>query len=147
MKASLDKSPALLDVLRRLRERLGDDAFVIADHWELDLDAIGIASPHDPRYLIYVSVYREPLGCFNYECEIPAAEASEMPYEVQGRGSGVSFDALAGIVERHLALARGPAEPFLAGRPSQEKFMRIGLFVLLLVIATAWLWISRAALP
>ncbi len=69
--AALDKDPAILAALDRLRSRLGSNAFVITDNWELDLCAVGIASPHDPGVLVYISTYGEPPGRFGYELELP----------------------------------------------------------------------------
>ena len=76
-----------------------------------------------------------------------------MPYAVQDRGFGVSFDALAEVVRRHLELARRPAaanpgaRSFRSDRRTRVTFVRLGLLVLLVVIAAIRLWISRAAIP
>jgi hypothetical protein len=101
----LDKDPAILDALDQLRSRLGPDAFVLADHWEADLCAVGIASPRDPGVLVYISCYGAPAGRFAYELELTPPPGSEFPYEVAGLGSGVSFEELVRVVAGHLNLA------------------------------------------
>jgi hypothetical protein len=103
--ASLDKDPTILAALERLRSRFGSDAFVIADHWEADLCAVGIASPRDPGVLAYISCDAEHPGHFGYELELPAAPGDDFPYQVARRGSGLSFDELADVIARHLKRA------------------------------------------
>jgi hypothetical protein len=105
MAKALDKDPAIIAVLDRLRSRLGPAAFVLADHWEPDLCAVGIASPHDPGVLVYISTYAEPPGCFGYELELPSPPGSDELYDVAGRGSGLSFEELVGVVTGHLSRA------------------------------------------
>lgn len=99
--AALDKDPSIIAVLDRLRAHLGPNVFVLADHWEPDLFAVGIASPRDAGVLAYISTYREPAGRFGYELELfPSGDDS--PYRVVGRGSGVPFEELAAAVAGHL---------------------------------------------
>jgi hypothetical protein len=102
---ALDKDPAILTVLEQLRRRLGADSFVVADHWEPDLCAIGIASPQDHRVLVYISCYGEPVGRFGFELEVPPTPGSEMPYNVVGGGFGLSFEELVSVIARHLQTA------------------------------------------
>ena len=52
----------LLVVLKQLRQDLGDTAFVVVDHWESDLCAVGVADPRNPRVLAYVSTWSQPEG-------------------------------------------------------------------------------------
>jgi hypothetical protein len=104
MACELDKTPAILSVLDRLRSRLGPDAFILADHWENDLCAIGIASPRDPRVLVYISTYTELPDRFGYELEMPQL-GSDAPYQATGRGTNVSFEELVGVIIEHLKRA------------------------------------------
>jgi hypothetical protein len=116
MGATLDKDPAIIAVLDRLRSRLGPDTFVLADHWESDLCAVGIASPRDPGVLVHISTYAEPPECFGYELELPPPPCSDALYQVAGRGSGLSFDELASVVAGHL----GRAEPDAAAGSGRD---------------------------
>jgi hypothetical protein len=104
MDAPLHKEPAILDVLRRLQSRFGSGAFVVADHWEQDLCAVGIADPCEPGLLVYISIFGEEVGRFGYELELPPPPGCETPYQVAGRGSGLSFEELTRVVAKHLKL-------------------------------------------
>jgi hypothetical protein len=44
----LEKRDAVLGMLARLEKRLGRGTFLVVDHWEGDLDAIGVADPRNP---------------------------------------------------------------------------------------------------
>lgn len=100
--ATLDKDPAILSVLDRLRSLLGPDAFVLSDHWEQDLCAVGIASPRDPGVLAYISCFGESSGRFGYELELPPLPGDDSPYRVAGTGSDLSVEELAAVVAKHL---------------------------------------------
>lgn len=102
MDANLEKDPAILSVLGLLYECLGKDAFVIADHWQTDLCAIGIASPHNLGVLAYISCYAEANGHYDYELELPPLNGDDSLYRVAGRGSGLSFEKLADVISVHL---------------------------------------------
>lgn len=92
------KDERLVAVVRRLREDLGRDAFVVVDHWDADLLAIGLARPEDPAVLVYVAVARD--GLF-FECEVPAGES----YKVTARQEGASYEDLRRAVAAHLRSA------------------------------------------
>src|SRR5262245_43960174 len=101
MNAPLDKDPKIVDLLDFLRDRLGE-CFVLADHWGIDLCAVGVASPANPGVLAYLSCYGEQPGRFNYELELPPEPGSGRKYEVSGRGADVPTEELVEIVRRHL---------------------------------------------
>jgi hypothetical protein len=103
--SALDKDPAIVALLRRLSDRLGPDAFDIVDHWELDLCAVGIASPRDHGVLAYISCYGEPEERYYVELELPPTPGGELPYQVAGRYDDLDFEALAGVVSSHFGLA------------------------------------------
>ena len=105
MSKALDKDPAIFDVLDRLRLRLGSDCFVVTDHWEPDLCAVGISSPSNPGVLVYISTYNESPNRYGYELETPPPAGSDALYEVAGRGSDISFEELANVVADHLSRA------------------------------------------
>jgi hypothetical protein len=105
MDPALDKDPAIVALLRRLRDRLDPNAFDIVDHWELDPCAVGIASPRDHGVLAYISCYGEPPGRYQVELELPPTTRGEMPYQVAGRFDDLDFEALAGVVSSHFGLA------------------------------------------
>lgn len=101
----LKKHPTILSLLDRLRSRLGPNSFLIQDHWEADLQAIGIANPRDHRVLVYISTYGQPLDHYSYELELPPPPGAEVPYAVAGSGWEVSFEELWVVVSEHLKVA------------------------------------------
>jgi hypothetical protein len=106
MDQSRDKDLPILVFLSRLEKSIGSSGFVVTDHWENDLTAIGVSSPNDADILAYVSCFNKVEGHYNYELELPAVPATEMPYTVAGRGSDVPLDELIRIVTVHLAQTR-----------------------------------------
>lgn len=96
------KSPAIKDVVDQLEIQLGCDAFVLADHWENDPFAVGIASTYDLRVLMYISIYGEAGGRYGYEMESPSTEVNTSEYFVTGRGSGLTLDELVVVVNDHI---------------------------------------------
>lgn len=89
----------------------GGSRFVLADHWEPDLFAVGIASPHNYSVLAYISTYHEPAGRFGYELELPPLPGDDSRYRVVGRGDGVPFAELASAVAAHFKHAKPGAAP------------------------------------
>ncbi len=63
--------------------------------------------PRDPGVLAYITTYREPAGRFGYELELPPLPGDDSRYRVAGRGDGVSFEELAGVVSGQLIGAAG----------------------------------------
>ena len=102
---ALDKNPAILAALDHLQSRLGPDGFVLADHWEQDMCAVGISSPRNSSVLIYISCYGEVPDRFWYELELPSPPGDEFPYQVAGSGTASSLGELTDIVAGHLQQA------------------------------------------
>lgn len=95
------KDVKLISVLQRLGQDLGDDAFVIVDHWKADLDAIGIARPDDRRYLVYISTFGPDTHSLAFECESPPSEESVV-YASDGMTESATYESLLAAVRRHL---------------------------------------------
>ena len=98
----MDKDPQIHELLARLRTDLGPDAFVIADHWEPDLCAVGIAAPKDPSRLVYVSTFNRSEDEYYFELETAPEEATDI-FDVAGRGDASSYSELLAIIYQHLA--------------------------------------------
>ena len=50
----MEKDATVTELLSWLRQRLGNK-FVVTDHWDADLCAVGISAPNDPAQLVYIS--------------------------------------------------------------------------------------------
>jgi hypothetical protein len=94
------KDPTLVAVLRQLRKDLGPNAFVVEDHWEADLNAVGIARPSDRRFLIYIATWPEVSG-LSFQCEFPASDG-DMPYESADMIDGATYEQLLSAARLHL---------------------------------------------
>lgn len=81
---------------------IGQRGWVLVDHWEADLCAVGIANGAEPRRLVYVSTYGKAPETYDYECEVPD---SKQPTEFRSVESGenVDFAELNAVLERHLS--------------------------------------------
>jgi hypothetical protein len=101
MESNFEKDPRILGVLDRLKLTLGAGAFDIVDHWSSDLIAVGIASPQNHQVLVYIGVFDDG---YYAELELPPLTGDDGPYRVAGRYSGLTFDQLAGVATKHLAL-------------------------------------------
>ncbi len=107
---TLNKDATIVELVARLE--LDQRGWVIEDHWDGDLCAIGIATPQAPRRLVYISTYNEPSCHYYYECEIPAGPCIE-EYRTVAAGNVLSFDELVRIMQWHLD---GPGEAQDASR-------------------------------
>jgi hypothetical protein len=96
----LKKDRSILELLSWLRGQLGD-RFVVADHWEPDLFAIGISGTEKPTALAYISTYGRPEGHYFLDVETVHASQPGSPGEVIERHESISRDELLSIVTRH----------------------------------------------
>ncbi len=101
----LNKDISIRRMLARLARRLGCQRFDIVDHWEIDLCAIGIASPRNHGVLVYISTYRKHPTRYDVELELPPTPGNDFPYEVASRHSNLTFEELVRVVRAHLAWA------------------------------------------
>jgi len=97
----LQKHDAVFEMLTKLERRLGRGKFQIVDHWESDLDAVGVAHPSNRALLAYIAVYGPEE--FYIELEVAPPAGSELPYSVAGDFRSLTFDELAQIVAQHFS--------------------------------------------
>jgi len=81
---------------------LKERAWVIVDHWDGDLLAVGIARKDEPRRLVYVSTRNAGKGKYYYECEVPSGP-DQTDYSVTDEGDEVDFDTLLRAMTKHLS--------------------------------------------
>jgi hypothetical protein len=76
--------------------------WVVRDHWDSDLCAIGIAAKDAPYRLAYVSTFDKPPGIYDVECEIGSTSNIE-DYTVVLRRENVDYATLLIVLQKHLA--------------------------------------------
>ena len=100
---SVPKHPSINALLDRLRADLGPKSFVVVDHWEGDLCAIGIAAPGDRQRLMYISTFPPEEPGFTVEREVASAD-SVLPYKGEGLVEVPTYSLLVDAVRQHLLL-------------------------------------------
>lgn len=98
----MQKEQAITHLIEKLKTSLGEDQFVITDHWEADTASIGISAPHNHQVLAYISVFGESPGKFSVELEAPPKDQyTDSEYEVAGSYESIDFETLIEIVRGH----------------------------------------------
>ncbi len=98
------KDPSITHVLQELTALFEPGAFVIVDHWDADLCAIGIAQPHNHQVLVYISTYRQPNHAYAVDLELPSDTDDDVPYQAVAQYDLVDFPTLATLVGTHLGI-------------------------------------------
>ena len=93
------KDRTIRELITRLE--LAARGWQVVDHWEADLQAIGVATKQDPRRLVYVSTFSRAPGHFDYQCEAPAGPDDE-DYTTTTSGDDVDYETLLKVLEAHL---------------------------------------------
>jgi hypothetical protein len=104
---TLTKDETIRELVSALE--VGRRGWVLVDHWEADLCAVGIANGAEPRRLVYVSTYGKAPETYDYECEVPDSAQPAENRQV-ARGENVSLTELVAVLERHLGRDRSAAE-------------------------------------
>lgn len=100
-----EKDQAIHTALDYLRHRLGEAAFVIIDHWEADLAAVGVASPTRLDRLVCISCFDQRSSQpprYTAILERAPAPNSDLLYEECGHFAELSLEDLATVVSTHL---------------------------------------------
>jgi hypothetical protein len=108
---NLEKHPFIINLVRRLRQDLSSDDFILNDYWDADLLAQGLSRPDSPYTLVYVLLSTERVGdsiepregLYCFECEIEAADPENIA-EVVRTGDDVDYDTVLRVVQQHLAV-------------------------------------------
>ena len=100
------KTAAISEMLRELERRLGRGSFQVVDHWEADLQAVGISSSHDPSDLVYIALRGDhKRKHFDAALECRPLLGSDLPYEECGWFESVDMEELILIVQSHLCIS------------------------------------------
>ncbi|MGO4339701.1 hypothetical protein AB4037_32915 [Labrys sp. KB_33_2] len=98
----MHKHIAIITALEYLRERLGHQSFQLLDHWNGDRMAIGIASPNDANWLVYIACTDTLPSAYTAILERGSSPDDEIPYEECGSFEGLDINGLADVVSAHL---------------------------------------------
>jgi len=93
------KDKTINDFLIRLN--LAERGWIIVDHWEADICAIGIAHRNSPRRLLYISTFNKKPGFYDYECESPSLVNSD-DYETIAKKTDANFNEVLKAAEQYL---------------------------------------------
>lgn len=94
------KEERIVEVVRRLQ--VYHPNWVVVDHWEADMCAMGFAEAEAPRRLAYVSTWEQPAG--RYFLELESADGED--YKVDGTFEGIEFGELEHRISEHLGLEK-----------------------------------------
>lgn len=98
----MHKNPAIVSALDYLRHQLGNGYFQLADHWEGDLMAVGIAHPTDPTCLVYIACGDGASPSYTAILERRPSADIGPPYEECCRFADLGLADLASVVAAHL---------------------------------------------
>src|SRR5262245_18078655 len=106
------KDASIRELLARLTNQLGVDAFRVVEFWDADRCAIGIVRSNANRSPVYISTWHQPPGTYFVSLEPPPLPGSDAPYEPAGEFEVADFEELVGIIVEHLGISNA--------RPSQK---------------------------
>ena len=96
----LNKDDKIKSVVRHMADKFGKDNFKIKDHWDEDLNAIGLAD-NEEKHLVYISVY----GDNDFYVALENSKATDdYPYEPAGDFNISDIGELERVIARHLGL-------------------------------------------
>ena len=96
------KDPSIGKLLQALS--LEERGWVVVDHWDADLFAIGIARKGHPRRLVYISTFKKSPGRYYYECEVPTS-SDDAAYLTTSSAEDVDLDTLIRAMSLHLSMS------------------------------------------
>lgn len=98
----INKNPRIIDVITLLQNKYGEANIIINDHWEADLEAIGLADK-TKQYSAYISTANKQNGNYYLFLENPPINDT-LPYSPAGEFANLTFDELEKKLTIHLRL-------------------------------------------
>ncbi len=96
----LNKDDKIKSVVRHLADKFGEDKFKIMDHWDGDLNAIGLVD-NEEKHLVYISAY----GDNDYFVSLENSKTTDdYPYEPAGDFNNINIQELEKVFARHSGL-------------------------------------------
>ncbi|MEJ1242506.1 hypothetical protein WBG78_30435 [Chryseolinea sp. T2] len=96
----LNKDERIISAVQYLAGKFGENNFKIKDHWDGDLNSIGLAD-NEEKYLVYISTYGEKDFCVSLE---NSKTSDDFPYEPTGNFDNLGIDGLEIVFAQHLRL-------------------------------------------
>jgi hypothetical protein len=87
---NLNKDKKIKLTVKHLADRFGERSFKIKDHWDTDLNAIGLTD-NEEKYLVYISTYGDKEFFVSLE---NINTAGDLPYEPVGDFDNVDLKEL-----------------------------------------------------
>lgn len=94
------KSQQIRSLIKRLTVDLEEQRFIINDHWDGDLLAIGISHPVERDLLVYIKISEDDSDYF-VALEFPSSIAI---YEPAGEFHNIEYAELVKVIRHHLGL-------------------------------------------
>jgi hypothetical protein len=96
----LNKDERIKATVKHLADKFGQNKFKVKDHWDEDLNAIGLTD-NDEKYLVYISTY----GDNDFYVSLENSKASDdYPYEPAGDFDNLNIEGLEKTFAQHLRL-------------------------------------------
>jgi hypothetical protein len=102
----INKDERIKFIVNHLVNKFGETSFKLKDHWDGDLNAIGLTD-NEEKYLIYISSYGE--SDFYVALE-NLTDAEELTYEPAGDFDNVDLNGLEKIFIEHLRIKTTDAQ-------------------------------------
>jgi hypothetical protein len=98
----LQKDDRILEIVKYLFDKFGDDCFKVRDYWDADLCAIGL-SDNSEKYLFYISTYNKQEDHYFISLE-NTTSGDDFPYESVGDFDEVKLNELERLFKQHLRI-------------------------------------------
>ena len=102
----LNKNRKIISTVKHLADKFGDKSFKIKDHWDGDLNAIGLVD-NEEKFLVYFSAHADN----DFYVSLENLEAiDDLPYKPAGDFDNVDLLELERILIRHLGIKTTDAQ-------------------------------------
>lgn len=104
MTSPRNKDRRLVQLIGAFTEAFGAEAFVLVDHWDTDLSAIGLGRREARSHLVYVSVWRTATNRLSIGFETGSSSGSLLPYAEPALVREVTFEHAVELAAGHLGV-------------------------------------------
>jgi len=97
---SIEKDKSIINLLKKLEIKIGDNKFILNDNWKGDLCSIGISDLNENK-LIYISTFGKEEGIYHVELENINIDKSGK-FKTVEKHQNVNFEKLEKLLKNHL---------------------------------------------